>query len=134
MTAKEPGRIRRMTDEQLDEMAQLREQGGWSFSRLGERFGMSPGGIRWQCLRIGADSPDGHKQKPSKHPKSFQRGGVTVRRFSAKDDAYMLERKAAGDTNVAIAKVLGRRPHAVLCRLMTLGMQADRLERRRGIE
>ena len=48
---------RRLTGEQIDQMAAWREAGK-SYEWIGKRLGLSAKGIRWQCLRVGADHPE----------------------------------------------------------------------------
>jgi len=119
---------RTLTDEQIDQMADWREA-GHSYAWIAHRLGLSPGAIRWQCLRVGADRPDGHTIAPSKQPMVMLRNGNEVRRFTAAEDALILRRKDEGASNTEIARELGRKAHSVLGRVMTLGMHADRQER-----
>lgn len=119
---------RTLTDDQIDQMAEWREAGR-SYEWIGRHFGLSAQAIRWQCLRVGADRPDGHKFGQSKMPMVTVRNGREVRRFTAEEDALILQRKEQGATNTEIARELGRKAHSVLGRAMTLGMQADRRER-----
>lgn len=118
----------KLTDEQIDRMARWREAGR-SYAWIAQRLGMSAAAIRWHCLRVGADHPNGHTFPVSKMPMVTTRGGHTVRRFTPDEDELILRRKNEGATNTQIARELGRKAHSVLGRLMTLGMHEDRRER-----
>jgi len=119
---------RKLTDEQLEQMAAHREAGK-TYAWLAAEFGVSVGAIRWQCLRLGADRPDGHRFLTKNPSGQTQRGGRQVRPYSPNEDAFIQERKLAGDSNSAIARALGRKPHSILGRVMTLAMTQDRQER-----
>lgn len=120
---------RRLTEEQLEQMAEWREA-GQSFEWIGSRLGLSAKAIRWQCLRVGADHPLGHTFPACKTPMVVMRKGRAVRRFTPEEDALILRRQSEGARNADIARELGRWPHSILGRSMTLGMNADRAERR----
>lgn len=120
---------RRLTDQQLEEMAELRTK-NWSYRALGERYGIHPNAVSWQCLRLGAD--------PSKPAKCWQaprgpivtkRGNHVVRRFTAEEDAQLLKLEAQGITVCEIARAMGRRWNSIRARLMTLARRDDRRER-----
>lgn len=120
---------RKMSDAQIDEMAEMRER-GLTYTQIGRRFGLSAQAIRWQCLRVGADHPKGANVKPSTQPMVTMRNGHPVRRFTPEEDALLLSGKAEGRSNTEIARQLDRRPNSVLGRLMTIGMNDDRAERK----
>lgn len=118
-----------LTDAQVEEMAALREA-GYSCERLARRFGVSPKTVRWQCLRVGADHPEGHKRTAPRRLEPNVRNGRLVRPFSGDEDARLVEMKLEGLNNSEIGRRLGRKPNSILGRLMTIAMNADRDERR----
>ncbi len=123
---------RRLTDEQLDEMALLRER-GWSFGRISEHFAdkglkLSPGAISWQCLRLGADAPPKFRGTCFQHDKPYQRGKHIVRPYTPEDDRILLALEGEGLGDSEIGRRLGRKPNSVRGRLMVLARREARAE------
>ena len=118
---------RLLTDAQIEEMAEMREAGK-TYQAIGDHFGVAAKTIRWQCLRVGADSPSGHQIKPSSLPMVMMRAGRVFRRFTPDEDARLREMREAGAKTSSIARELGRKPNSVLGRLMTLAMHDARAE------
>jgi DNA-binding CsgD family transcriptional regulator len=116
-----------MTPEQIDRMAAWREAGK-SYAWIGRRLGYSKGLIRWNCLKVGADRPDGSTIAPSRMPMLTTRGNHQVRRFSPEEDAELLGLATAGRSTAEIARALGRRTNSITGRLMTLAMWDARRE------
>lgn len=108
-------------------MARWREQGR-SYRWIGARLGYSPGLIRWNCLKVGADTPKGPQIAASKMPMLTIRNGREVRRFTAEEDARLVRMDMEGATYSAIAKAMGRTRNSVTGRLMTLAMWDARRE------
>lgn len=116
----------KLTTEQVDEMAELREA-GWSYARLSERYSVSAGAIHYRCLRVGAKSPrsqGARRDLVGGYGKGF--GGIT-RRFSVAEDNKLLELARAGVKVAEIARKIERAPTSVRIRLLTLEL-ADTAE------
>jgi hypothetical protein len=108
-----------LSDEQIDEMAEMREAGS-SYETIARHFTKAGTPvhhktIRWQCLRVGA-FPEG--KRPANLGKKSP--GSKGRAFTAEEDRILLEMQGAGAKTAAIAKELGRAPNSVLGRSMTL--------------
>lgn len=116
------------SQETLDEAARLRET-GLSLTRIAEQLSMSPGAVYWHCLRLGADAP---KAKPlsarALGPAEMRRGNHVLRRFTAEEDARLLEMEATGARVFEIARALKRKPNSVRGRMMTLARHEARQE------
>ncbi len=117
-----------LSDAQLEEMAELREQRGLPYRAIAEHF--TAGGtpvhhktIRWQCLRMNADLPPHllHRSSPYVGRK-FGRG----RAFTAAEDRRLLELEAQGLSKAAIGRAIGRKPNSITGRLMTLARDDER--------
>ncbi|RUN77292.1 hypothetical protein [Sphingomonas sp. TF3] len=125
---------RRLSDDQIDEMARLRER-GWSSERIAAHFGeqgvsISANAINWQCLRVGADAPLKFQGRCTQPTEPYNRGGHIVRPFSAADDALLLTLEAQGINIAEIARRISRKPNSVKGRLMTLARRDARAELR----
>lgn len=119
-----PGSRSRLTDEQRDQIAALRER-GWSYERIGRKFGMSAKAISWHCLMLGAEPP---KRWPlgDRGPMTMARGNHTVRRFTPEEDRKLIELERAGKTYSQIGQAIGRRHNSVRGRLATLARREER--------
>lgn len=116
-----------LTDDQLDQIAEWREAGK-TYKWIALRIGCSPGLVRWNCLKLGADDPKGPSRAPSNQPMITMRGGHVVRRFTEAEDAELLRLAEAGERNSVICRALGRRNNSVKGRLLTLAMNQSRRE------
>jgi hypothetical protein len=123
-----------LSDDQLDELGELREQG----KSLGQLaivakarwdIDVHPNTLSWQMLRIGADLPP-EKRKPTAPPRVMvaQRGNHSVRRFSPEEDRRLIELEGKGLNPSAIGRELGRKQNSVRGRLMTLARHDARQE------
>lgn len=115
------------TREDYARMAELRER-GWSFERIGRKFGCKAATASWHCLRLGAEPPKPPKLWPDrylKHP-VMKRGNHVVRAFTPEEDAQITALAAAGLGNTEIGRRIGRRPNSVLGRLMTIARRDER--------
>ena len=111
---------RRLTDEQIERAAAMRER-GLSFGQIAQRLGVSPGAVSWHCLRLGAERPNaGPLRAPPNEPVVFKRGAHEIRPFTAVEDAQLLELASKGLSRAAIGRALGRKHNSVMGRLMTL--------------
>jgi transcriptional regulator len=120
---------RRFTQEQLDDMATMRER-GWSYNRIGSKLGMSANAVSWHCLRLCAEPPRPSKLGPiPTAPSVVARGNHLVRRFTQSDDAKLLQLEAEGLSISEIARRIGRRWNSTRGRLMTLARREERAER-----
>jgi DNA-binding CsgD family transcriptional regulator len=119
---------RKITDEQIDRLIEMREHGA-SNERIAAEFNVSVSAVRWQCLKHAAEAP-GRKQRPivPKRVVVIQRGSHQVRRFTVDEDAKLRELEALGLSNAEIGRRLRRKPHSILGRLMTLARHEARAE------
>jgi len=123
---------RKLTEEMLEEAANLREK-GWSLGRLANRYGCSEGAIAWHMLRLGADVPrlaTKELEQTYTGPMETTRGGFVVRRFSPADDALIRKLDAEGKGTSAIGRAFDplRLPNSIRGRLMTLARHDARRE------
>lgn len=126
--AASPGRIRRkLTDEQIARICEMRERGR-SYATIARVVGCSVGAVSWQCLRCGAEPPAAKPFDPPK-PFEYRRGNHTVRGYTPEEDALIIALATQNFPRTVIAKRLGRKPHSVLGRIMTLARQEARRER-----
>jgi transposase len=126
------GRAQTLSDAQLESLAELREEKGWSIPRIQRavkhRFGLtvSESLLHWQFKRLGIDGP---RNKPHRFRKRvIRRNGHLVRRFTPQEDAKILEMRLAGYGQSAIARELGRPSHSVYSRFLTLARREARAE------
>ena len=125
---------RRLSDEQIDVMAGLRER-GWSLARISEYFAergtvVSAGSIAWQCLRVGADVPLRLQGSTFQPTEDYVRNGHTVRPYSAADDALLLALDCQNFPIAVIARRMDRKANSIRGRLMTLARREARAEQR----
>ncbi|MFB0875489.1 MULTISPECIES: hypothetical protein [unclassified Sphingobium] len=122
----------RLSDEQLDEMARLRER-GWGPGRIAEHFThagtpISGSSINWQCMRLGADAPARLRGRSSAPRETYWRNGRPCRPWTAEDDAKLIELEQAGVKLHIVAQRLGRANSSVRGRLLTLARRDARRE------
>jgi hypothetical protein len=118
---------RKLSIEDCDRIAELRENGA-SYGDLAVKFKVSPSAIRWHCLRLGAQPPQGTKFLPNyhlEHPK-VKRGRFWVRAFTPAEDRQITELSLQGWTESRIGRELGRRHNSIRSRLMTLACRDER--------
>lgn len=126
-----PGK-RILSEEQLDEMACLRE-GGATYERISRHFArkgvtISANALHWQCLRMGADAPPEKRREGTQRTEPYQRGSHVVRPFSPDDDAVLRVLDMQGFKVGVMARRLGRRENSIRGRLMTLARRDARQE------
>lgn len=114
----------KMTPEQVDEMAELREQ-GWSYDRLAARYGVSPGAIHYRCLTVGALSPRARGIIPGDRRRPRPGFGGSCTPFSPDEDARLLQLARDGRPLATIATMLGRARTSTRIRLMTLELKSE---------
>lgn len=126
------GGPRILSDAQLIELAELREQ-GWTQARIARHFTdagtpISEGIVHWWALQMGADLPPErrHAQRPPERP--YQRGSVIVRPFTPEEDAILIRLEQQGVGYMDIARRLDRRRNSIVGRLMTLARRDARQE------
>ena len=111
----------------IDAIAELREGKGWSYRRIGERLGLSPGYVSWLCLVNAIEKPGTSFPTSRVKPGSIEgRGGHEIRRYTAEEDDELLRLEAAGTNYSAIARALGRKPNSIRGRLATLARREAR--------
>ncbi|GEP09876.1 helix-turn-helix domain-containing protein [Methylobacterium gnaphalii] len=118
----------RLTEADRERIATMREAGK-SCGQIAAAIGCSISAVSWQCLRLGAEPP--HPQRLKEVPTvpgSVRRGNHIVRRFTADEDAKLVELEAEGLTTAEISRRLGRPPNSVLGRIMTLARRDARME------
>lgn len=113
----------------VDELARLREDKGWTYARIAEHFGMSKGWVAWHCLVHGIEKPGARNRSGGTKPGTVEkRGKFLVRRYSEAEDAQLLALESKRLTYNAIARELGRKPNSVRGRLATLARREARAE------
>lgn len=125
MTLGVPNR-RKLTPDQVEQIAELRER-GWSYHRLGMKFGVSDGAIHYQCLKAGAVSPRTRGKVADSHlqPLVHAKDGRTQRRFSPQEDEQLQRLSLEGRKIGEICEIMGRAPTSVRMRLMTLALHEE---------
>jgi hypothetical protein len=108
-----------LSDDQLDRMAELREE-GWSYARIADHFTKAGtvihhATIRWQCLRLGAIPP---RTPPVNLGKKT--AGSKGRAFTEAEDATILRMRGEGAGVVAIGRAIGRPYNSITGRLFTI--------------
>lgn len=121
-----------LSDEQIDEMAELRER-GWSYARIARHFTtrgtpVSVGSVSWQCLRVGADLPAERRVSAYQRAVTSVRGGKLVRAFTQDEDRRLLELEASGASGAEMARALDRGGNSIRGRLYTLARHEARAE------
>lgn len=114
----------KLTSAQVEEMAELRER-GWSYQRLGDRYGVSATAIHYRCLSVGALSPRSCPPRPADRRKPGQGFGGRCVPFSVEEDERLLTLARSGLKTDRIADELGRPRTSTRIRLMTLELKAD---------
>jgi transposase-like protein len=118
----------RLTEQQIDRIACLREH-GVGVARIAREIGCSESAVEWQCLKLGIEPPRPGRLPPvPTEPLVIRRGTRFVRRFTAAEDAQILAMSAAGKTLTEIARALDRRVHSIIGRKMTLARHEARRE------
>lgn len=113
----------KLTNEQVEEMAELREK-GWSYQRLADRFGVTASAIHYRCLTVGALSPRSQPIRTDPREHGFGFGG-RVRHFTLEEDQQLLRLARSGQKVDQIAAALGRARTSVRIRLLTLELKQD---------
>lgn len=121
-----------LSDEQLDELAALRER-GWSANRIAAHFAsqgapISRSTVHYHCKRIGADVPQRLQYKTFDLRAPYWRGGRQILPWTAEDDSVLLKHERRGIAINAIARQLGRQESSVRGRLLTLARREARQE------
>lgn len=115
-----------LSDAQLDEMAELREE-GMSHKAIAGHFTKSgtpitASAIAYQCLRLGVVPATARATLGGSC-------GAQGRPFTAEEDARLLDLAGQGVGRQAIARTLGRAPNSVTARLYTLARRDTIAER-----
>ncbi|WP_030540583.1 hypothetical protein [Sphingobium sp. DC-2] len=126
------GGRRILSDEQLAEMAELRER-GWGLTRIAEHFTdagtpVSRSTVNWQCLRLGADAPPRLRGRQTAPSAPYWRGGRSCRPWTDAEDRQLLRLEASGVSATDMARRLGRANSSVRGRLLTLARRDARRE------
>lgn len=119
---------RRLTDDQLDAMADMRAA-GQSYLTISRVFGCSESAIAWNCLRLGVE-PDGvvRPVPVDRRPMVIDGANGPIRRFTPDEDHQLLEMAGAGRRYQEMAERLQRRWSSVYARLMVLARHDQRRE------
>jgi len=119
---------RKVTEEQRDEIAGLKEA-GLSSPEIARRMGLSKGSVDYACMLRGADNPaHTFRAIPSSGPMVVKRGNHTVRRFTEKEDMLLIALDLEGVSISEIGRRLDRKPNSISGRLMTLARRDARVE------
>jgi DNA-binding CsgD family transcriptional regulator len=113
-----------VTSEQIEIVERMRAEGK-SFGQIAKRIGMSKGAVSWYCLRHGIESPRPRQSREAYSYSDYGRGGHTVRRFTSRDDARLLDMRKRGISVSEIARTLGRNTSSINGRLMTLAARDE---------
>lgn len=117
--------MRKIDDEKLDRLIQLREAGR-GYRTIAAELGVSAGAVHYQCLKLGVTSPRQTGRRTDASARTYTgRDGRTFRPFTADEDQRMTELSIAGAKMDAIARQLGRPRTSVRIRLMTLAMHEE---------
>jgi len=122
---------RKVTDEQVGEMCELREAGK-TFGQISRKFAargieISESAISWHCLIQGADAPRSRRQDSKIKPGTvIKRGKHAVRTFTEAEDKLLLELEAEGLSRTEIGRKLGRKHNSIIGRLATLARREER--------
>lgn len=118
-------KVRRLSDEQIAEIVQLRERGR-SYDQLAQQFGVSRGAVLYQCLKAGAAAPRQRRAPIRTEPMSFvARDGRTQRRFTQDEDDRLVALRKDGRTIPEIAREIGRANTSVRIRLLTIALHEE---------
>lgn len=115
----------RITDEQSAQIAEYREAGR-SLAWIARKLDLSIGAVSWHCLRYGIESPEAKPVPIYSGPMIMERGAGMVRRFTAEEDAILLNLSMQNVTVSAMAKQLGRKHNSIIGRLATLARRDER--------
>lgn len=116
-----------LSEAQRIELTSLREERGLSYGQLAARFGVTESAAQYHCITAGALTP---RRRPacSRGPRIVAcRDGRTIRRFTAEEDARLLDLAAQGHGPKRIARMVGRASSSVRMRLANLALYAEGL-------
>lgn len=103
--------------------AEMREQ-GHTYTSIAKTLDISPKTVETMCIAQGALPPAQEITLSNfnrrQQPDVYFRNGRAVRRFTADDDALLLQLEAEGKTIAQIANALGRAHNTVRARLRIL--------------
>jgi DNA-binding CsgD family transcriptional regulator len=127
MSRRGPGA--RFTQAEFDRIAEMRER-GLSYAQIARKFDCSAKAITWHCLRMGVEPPKRTVLQPqgANGPAVVKRGDHVVRRFTAAEDALLLQLEGDGVIIAEIARRLDRRANSIRGRLYTLARYEARRE------
>lgn len=115
----------RLTDAERARIIELAE-GGASSCAIARELNRHQSSVGWLLYSEGLRAP-----KPAENPKPYQRGGVTVQRFSAEEDAFIEALRTQEYSVSKIAELSSKRfeirrtAHAVRCRLVMLAAREE---------
>jgi hypothetical protein len=116
-----------LTATQRAEIAELRGNQGWTYARIAKHLGVAIAVVSYRCLMDGIERPGPAPKSPvCRGPMTIQRGVFQVRRFSAREDARLLELEAADHSYAEIGRRLHRRANSIKGRLATLARRDER--------
>ncbi len=116
--------LRKLTPEQIEEIAELREA-GHSTPALAKRFNVSIGCISWHCLKQAAEPPVRKYRLGDKGPLIVKRGRHEVRRYTPNEDRQLETLSRQGLSSSEIGRRLNRKPNSINGRLMTLARREE---------
>ncbi len=112
---------RRLSAAQIEQIIELRESRGLSYSAIARRIGCSHGSVEYHCLRAGVVR-DSDGPIPIRPVRDTSRS----RAFTEADDARMIAMEAEGARVADIARALGRAHNSVASRLYILARRDER--------
>lgn len=117
----------RLSQDQIDRIAVLREEKGLSYSAISREVGCTRSAANFICRRDGVYHPS---LPPGNAPRvDYIRNGRAVRRYSSDEDLQIEAMRADGRTYGEIGRALSRHPTSVRLRLMTLAWREGLAER-----
>lgn len=114
-----------------EEMLALREERGWTYGRIALKYGVCAGTVAYHCLIAGVEKPGKAFPKCYVRPGAIeQRAGHVVRRFTAEEDAMLLEQSLSGLRPGRIGRLCSppRASNTIKARLATLARRDARAE------
>ena len=117
----------RITEQQRQAIADLRENHGWSLKRIASHLEISVGAVQYWANRLGA-WPDGRKPPSGTPRKPYYRNGRLVRPFDPKEDRQIIALRRDGLSFTEIGRRLGRAHHSISMRLDQLNLWAEASE------
>lgn len=121
-------RSRRLTPEDVDRIAAMRERGLTS-GQIARELDCGIKTVEWHCLKLAVDPPNPKPLRLNHHLRNpvVRRGHHVVRAFTPDEDARLVALRLEGRRLADIARALGRKENSIRGRLMTLARREERV-------